>query len=703
MNPDVCCYAEDVVDTVAANSATAGYLGYADLYIEVKRSPALDYFTDPAPDAERASHHFALSIDDECNRERGEQALGKNVACAAEACARQHRIFYFSVSLSGSHARLIRWDRAGAIASESFDLLDKPEHLCEFLWRYAHASDPERGYDPTVRPATRAEENLFKTAIERHVRQQLDLEDEALVAAAMEEHYQPSTVAAISVVDEFSPTYAVASRLLVSRPLVSPASITGRGTRGFWAVPTDGSCRVVFLKDTWRFEGASLTEGEILADLQDAGVPNIPQLVRHGDVLEQVSMSSPAHEDEDGDRDSMQNEECGDDEGSVIIGVLQYTQTDLYQDEHWVCKGGRGGPFYAHVHNRLISGTAGYGLQRFEGTQELLHAMFDVYQAMLGAFTVDEPERRRFHCDVSLGNVILFMDPDSGSKIRRGYLIDWELSCLVAETGEARDDNRTGTLPFMSRRLLKQDNATHTFQDDMESILWVVLYCSLVWLEHDQPPHIVLETVRRLFEDHMLDKNGKVTGGFGKLCNQIEQSFTANVRFASRDIQEWLDNVMRFNSCYFFYRAYDPESAETWEEPARFKEFWGEYLRTHYLPQGDRIPSQLPRTCAGDGTLPSSSAARALAALPASGVALPTPVYQTAAGRKRKAEGHPVGADVRETKRRTLLLPTPSARLTRARTREMAVEGISAVLASGGDQRSPKSLSRHSRRTSYAL
>lgn len=41
----------------------------------------------------------------------------------------------------------------------------------------------------------------------------------------------------------------------------------------------------------------------------------------------------------------------------------------------------------------------------------------------------------RIHRDLSVANIILFKEPDR--PIRRGYLIDWDASCRVDESGEA--------------------------------------------------------------------------------------------------------------------------------------------------------------------------------------------------------------------------------------------------------------------------
>ena len=85
--------------------------------------------------------------------------------------------------MSGSRARLFRWDRAGCVATESFDIRTHPELLCDFLWRFSQTSNAGRGHDLTVEVATAAEEVLFHDCIRAHVRSQLALDGDDLAKA----------------------------------------------------------------------------------------------------------------------------------------------------------------------------------------------------------------------------------------------------------------------------------------------------------------------------------------------------------------------------------------------------------------------------------------------------------------------------------------------------------------------------------------
>ncbi|GBE84618.1 hypothetical protein SCP_0605970 [Sparassis crispa] len=656
MNAHVCCYSQDL------NDSHSDPLGGADLYIDVQRYPSLDPFTDPTPENDRRSHEFVINVGDDRTRKHAEEALGRNVACATEVCARQHRAFYFSISLAGSRARLIRWDRCGAIVSESFDIRAQPGPLCEFLWRYAHASKSQRGYDVSVEPATREEEELFRESIKRHVKLQLDLDEEDLVAA-MEEHYQPGVVVAVNMVDEGSPGQ-VARRLLISRPVVSPVSLTGRGTRGYWAVTADGPrSEVVFLKDTWRYNGQQQKEGAILADLQGAGVSNIPRLISHGDVLERLPIANRMDEDaEDGDVEELS---------------LQRTLTDRFQQAHWVCKLEQI-PQPPLVHYRLVLGTVGYGLQRFEGTQELLQGTFDAYQAILGAFNLEDVTKRRLHRDVSIGNIILFRDPKGTNTKRYGYLIDWGLSCLVTEEGEACDHTKAGTLQFMSQRILSHKKVAHTIQDDMESILWVVLYCSLRWLDHNLPLGDLAKTMVNIFDRCTVHDDGYVMASDAKLRIQFDRGYTSDIYFRNPTIQLWLDEVMKFNSSNMFPHVWGAAFAEVWKDPAMFNAFWRDFLRVHEISDHDRVWRELIRPDDHPYKPPSSSSSTSQVTHPAP-AALPS--------RKRKAVEEPVGADAEKmTSSRVPAVPREGYRgpITRSMAKRRQIEGQGQGAVAGG-------------------
>lgn len=232
--PDIICYSNKHLKHVVVDKPSPSALrsrtdmGFAAFFFEVKKAPKNDFFQDPPPGSSRGH--------DLQKKKKIEEEYGQNISYATEVFARQHRCHCFSVSMSGSRARLMLWDRAGAIATRSFDIKKEPEILCEFVWRFAHMTEAQRGLDMTVKPASPAEEAVFRRSLKVHVMQQLPDLDEVLLEARIYEHYQREAVSTIYMfsADPVDPTITVAFKLLISRPLISPLSPTGRSTRIYW-------------------------------------------------------------------------------------------------------------------------------------------------------------------------------------------------------------------------------------------------------------------------------------------------------------------------------------------------------------------------------------------------------------------------------------------------------------------------------------
>lgn len=284
-------------------------LGCAELFVQLKDVETReDPYQDPTPGTVIPEFSFIrdfyeelgsdgddnedeeMDIEDTYTKNQGEVS-----AYAAELCARQFRTHCFSVSVYGTKVRLFRWDRAGVIISRAFDILEKPDLLCLFMWRYANATDAQRGYDTSVTRASKEEEDIFAQIIRKHVKEQLSVESDAL-DNLVKEHYEPNSVYKFSIHprrprkkkpsvvkndmssstdsdtkthpwDEVwkdanklesedtpgtvsnekcemgvssshskSRAYSEVQYFLVSRPVVTPTKSISHGTRGYWSV-----------------------------------------------------------------------------------------------------------------------------------------------------------------------------------------------------------------------------------------------------------------------------------------------------------------------------------------------------------------------------------------------------------------------------------------------------------------------------------
>ncbi|RDX44317.1 hypothetical protein OH76DRAFT_1409174 [Lentinus brumalis] len=562
--PSICCYTRDNAEIVARTDVTSrAELGYAEFFIEVGADPAHDFFTDPPHSnlESRASHEFLFQSTDESLVKMVDAKLGQHVAYAAEIFARQHRTSLFSVSMFGSRARLCRWDRAGLIVSESFDIRSRPEILCDFLWRFSQATPEGRGHDVTIGVPLPGEEGLFRDAITARVRLQLGLTGIEL-DKAVSEHYSPGHVVVLHVLEQGTTTDATnIRRYLVSRPVVSPLSLAGRGTKGYWALDPLNR-EVVFVKDTWRSRYSTEIEGEIIRRMRVEGVRNIPGVLCYGDLPERFPEEARALKAEE----------------------FQCTGTDEFVSHPWACLvNGEHNEVTKLRHHRLVLDTVGYGLQRFRGTEELLHATYDVFTAMQDAYSKDH----RIHRDISLGNIILVREP--GRDIRRGYLIDWEMSCPIDDTGQACKAGRAGTWPFMSHRMQMAINIhqKHTLQDDMESLLYVILYSGILWLPNDLPQFLVSKIIFEFFE-YMTLVDNIPQGSMAKIANSTSRATTAKFRFSSAAFQDWLNTVVDYQSDMVRYRG------ERWNTPEHLDRFWSTFLQTRELERDDRVVRTIP-------------------------------------------------------------------------------------------------------------
>ncbi|KAI9067355.1 hypothetical protein FKP32DRAFT_278309 [Trametes sanguinea] len=580
VQPDVSCFAEHHLSFTELNGddlESQSDMGFAATFIEVKLLAGDDFYLDPKAETTgpgRESHRFNLGRWHEMHDSyrKAKKDLGQAVAYAVEICQRQHRCFCLSVSISGHFARLIRWDRAGVIVSAAFNYVEQPDLLCDFFWRFAHVSDAARGYDMTVGCATIAEEKFFAASIKAHVASQLG-EKAKGHKRTISTHYEKGYVTAVHV-NQPAPHSDRLRRFLVSRPISVPLSIAGSSTRAYWAVemvnldkpPPVTPGNVVLLKDTWRLapEDDTESEGDILRALKKDGVCNIPGVIVDGDV--RVT-------------------------GDLIEGLdtQKTVSSDFLGPEHsWLCnRGARRKRVVRRKHHRLVLDIAGQTLLHLSCSRELLRCAYDAYKAFISAY-----HHGRLHRDIHPGNIVLYRDAKDGPEAdRRGYLIDWDHSCPMIDSGTQKVPARGDPYPpslqwqFASAKLLRaKADPVHTVEHDMESMLYVVLYCALLRLKlsivassEDSPTFMLLHTFNTIFDNCTEGPLGK-EGGHGKLGNMENRRYTEYLRWDCGAVKVWIDAV---------YHSWSPVPEDPKDTPSfswtpeGLGQFWQEFLNTH--------------------------------------------------------------------------------------------------------------------------
>ena len=237
-----------------------------EVAIEVKPNKSYDPFVDVAPLDEYPAPGNAARV--EADTSNGMDTLGQITTYATAHMAQQLRPWVFSVVICGNYARLVRWDRSGAVFTSRFNYKTS-DHLKKFFTRYGDLDKGPRGVDTTITI--------------------LDDEDQRVVAAkkgigfiVRSGLWQP----------RFYEFQLDPHRKVVGySPSLSTASLVGRATQPFIVWDSVDQKRR-FLKDTWRIDAIETREGDVYQLLRSKQVPNIASVIWHGDVGEQQTLTS---------------------------------------------------------------------------------------------------------------------------------------------------------------------------------------------------------------------------------------------------------------------------------------------------------------------------------------------------------------------------------------------------------------------------
>jgi len=200
---------------------------------------------------------------------------------------------------------------------------------------------------------------------------------------------------------------------------------------------------------------------------------------------------------------------------------------------------------------------------------------------------------KTLHQDLSLGNIILYTVPGLG--VRVGYLIDWELGCRVDEQAvwchapvvgpnpsppPASPNNLLkGTPAFMSITVANAETPyVHSLEDDLESLLYVILYCALRWLPVDSPQSGLDWWITQFF--------GNPPGwppAAAKEHNSLNRAHTRHLKSTgSQAILDWLNAAM---DLHHGHPPFGPNPL--WKGGEALQALWMETL-AKVLPEDDR-------------------------------------------------------------------------------------------------------------------
>ncbi|KAF7790390.1 hypothetical protein EIP86_001345 [Pleurotus ostreatoroseus] len=422
---------ENVAEHRKPYSARTAY-AFMETYIEVKPTQKSAFYDRTQPDGSFI---------------RRQKAVFRPADYASEIFLRQHREFLFSVHITDTHVRLIRWDRAGAVVSSGIDLHIMARQFLDFIsrLRVVTMTPAERGHDPTVQLATSEQIEELKhfchaTKYGRHATPQ----------SMVDRWCKPS----YRTVD-YSP---FAKTFLIGISLADAGTLTGRATRGYAAYDIEKQ-RLVFMKDSWRSDVIGVhPELEVYRRLREKDVKYVATAIGGGDVG-----------------------------GS---------QPQMTLNQQWIVK-----PSVPNtrIHYRLLTLQVGRPLDTYERSADLIVAVKNAFYGHRDAWV----KAGILHRDVSVNNILIDIDPtdrahdsddgrDSVGDVR-GFLNDWDHCKYASELASGPvQQSRSGTWAFLSALLLKYPKKPNRLSDDLESFVYVLAYQTLRYHRHDLSPQACL-------------------------------------------------------------------------------------------------------------------------------------------------------------------------------------------------------------------
>lgn len=379
--------APSLTDSDRAEKARAVFT-VADLLTELESDPAASAFS--------MNDHSPLLA----TSKRGKITQSRLVEYASQAMLSQHRCFIFMVYIVRTKARLIRWDRAGAIVSKPIDLETKPLLLLNFFARLSSLSSEGRGRDPTVIPASPADIDAFLTYAKTQtgwVKKAID----DIVGQLPTWPLYKMTCQALAPSDNSMPRQPDIE-LVVGKSCSDHHDLTGRATRGFIAFRLQPA-KLVFVKDYWRPDVACVPlELDAYARLAKHQVRYVATAIGGGDV--------------------------GDTRPQVTL-----TQDYLPHE--------KGEIFHIRrIHYRVVTDTVGHPLHTYDNSRQLVEFVLHAFKGKTLSYPtscdclnvnvfvghmIAFQDAQILHGDVSAGNILIDIYSPGNAPV--AFLTDWDL------------------------------------------------------------------------------------------------------------------------------------------------------------------------------------------------------------------------------------------------------------------------------------
>ncbi|KAH9895622.1 hypothetical protein C8Q73DRAFT_444295 [Cubamyces lactineus] len=450
------------------------------------------------------------------------EARGQIVTYAEQAFAVQRRIAWFLLHINGRQCRVTRWDRSGVVYTHLFDYCKNWRLFSEVLWRMSQCSDELLGLDPTARRIYQSDP-LYKTMDDAAMGRDTDLDQDVTGTFIQLDKIpanRPVVYKYVRALFETSLTHNAPRYLLdvpdgdkirqylVGRPIFIAKGALGRGTLGFAALDRETE-EFAWLKDCWRVDYTGVEpEGEILRELNAAGVPNIPTVLCYGDLPGQKTVSpevwSWALKRVSNDGNSKVNLAIQT-PGQLRLGSQASTVGNTASPSPLAPTFNRDCQLRLHQHARMVVEEIALPLKHFKKGKGLLDIIYDCLEAHSAA--VDKPTSR-LHRDISGSNIMmvpkLIRKGNRGWIMFRGLLCDWELSKRI--DSQIRVPRQPGTWQFMSATLLNHHEKAAEICDDLEAFFHVLLYYAVRYLKSNLTQKEVGDFIDEYFDQFLYYK-----------------------------------------------------------------------------------------------------------------------------------------------------------------------------------------------------
>ncbi|KAM5541091.1 hypothetical protein V8D89_005224 [Ganoderma adspersum] len=426
----------------------------------------------------------------------------------------QQRTAVFMLVVFGRRARFTRWDRSGTVVTTSFNYVQEWKMFCDVLWRIGQCSQAQLGFDPTATRVYDDDPDYATMYAAAHTLEHTVDHSERVLPngklpegefAYVRQMFKDSLVpdwpryrvkVPVEVPGEAKPESEKTYReFLIGKPAFRARGMAGRGTRGYVALDCT-THKFRWLKDAWRADYELVErEGEILAQLNEAQVINVPTMLCHGDVGNQKT-ETPDWWDlwkgagDDGSAGTPASAASSSEHTLVEPSSSKGKKRQREDDDRESGTKAESCPLRLHQHYRLVVEEVAMPLDRFKYPQQLVQVIFDAVLAHEQAANMSE--RPLLHRDISSGNILIYPrvekeDDNEVSLIWGGILADWELSKPFqkdeSEVRSARQPVRTGTWQYLSVALLSPGVIRVGIADEVESFFHVLLYYALHYVK----------------------------------------------------------------------------------------------------------------------------------------------------------------------------------------------------------------------------